>query len=108
MKLILTITVILASLPSLAMAKDRYSAGYATKLPSFSMPRGHNGGGHSTKMPSFSMPGEHNGGGYTTGRGTGVSPYHATNPNYTQRDNFSTKGNYNPYTGKFGKRTPKD
>ena len=28
------------------------------------------------------------------------------NPNSTQMDNFSTRGNYNPYTGAYGTRTP--
>lgn len=30
-----------------------------------------------------------------------------TAPNNTQRDNYSAKGNVNPYTGKAGTRTPK-
>ena len=33
---------------------------------------------------------------------TYVQSYHRTTPNYTRLDNFSTKGNYNPYTGKKG------
>jgi hypothetical protein len=44
--------------------------------------------------------------GYTTGRGTYVAPYHATDPNATQRDNYSAKGNLNPYTGAVGTRIP--
>ena len=40
--------------------------------------------------------------GYTRKNGTRVQPYHRTSPNSTQRDNFSTKGNINPYTGKRG------
>lgn len=34
--------------------------------------------------------------------GTYVSSYHRTSPNKTKYDNYSTKGNYNPYTGKYG------
>lgn len=45
--------------------------------------------------------------GYTTKRGTYVAPTRATNPNRTQRDNYSSKGNVNPATGKSGTRTPK-
>ncbi len=30
-----------------------------------------------------------------------------TAPNTTQRDNYSAKGNVNPYTGKEGTKTPK-
>ena len=34
--------------------------------------------------------------------GTYVRPYYRTAPNSTNRDNFSTRGNVNPYTGKRG------
>ncbi len=40
--------------------------------------------------------------GYYRKDGTYVQPYFRTAPNYTNRDNFSTKGNANPYTGKPG------
>ena len=40
--------------------------------------------------------------GYTRKDGTYVQPYFRTAPNSTNRDNFSTKGNVNPYTGKAG------
>jgi len=40
--------------------------------------------------------------GYYKKNGTYVQPYHRTAPNSTKRDNFSTKGNTNPYTGKPG------
>ena len=39
--------------------------------------------------------------------GTYVAPSRATNPNRTQRDNYSSKPNVNPYTGKQGTRIPK-
>ena len=39
---------------------------------------------------------------YTRSNGTHVQPYQRTTPNSTQRDNFSAKGNKNPYTGKVG------
>ena len=39
--------------------------------------------------------------------GTYVAPSRATNPNRTQRDNYSSKPNVNPYTGKQGTRMPK-
>ena len=41
--------------------------------------------------------------GYTKKNGTYVSPSYKTAPNKTKLDNYSTKGNYNPYSGKFGK-----
>lgn len=40
--------------------------------------------------------------GYTRSDGTYVQPYFRTAPNSTNRDNFSTKGNTNTYTGEPG------
>ena len=40
--------------------------------------------------------------GYTKRDGTVVKPYTRAHENSTQRDNFSTRGNVNPYTGKVG------
>jgi hypothetical protein len=42
--------------------------------------------------------------GHTTKNGTYVVPSHATNPNSTKTDNYTQKGNVNPYTGKEGTR----
>jgi len=36
-----------------------------------------------------------------------VAPHVATNPNGTQRDNYSAIGNVNPYTGAVGTRNPR-
>ena len=44
--------------------------------------------------------------GYTRKDGTYVQPHYRSAPNYTNRDNFSTKGNINPYTGKKGTVDP--
>ncbi len=44
---------------------------------------------------------------YTKKNGTYVAPAHKTVSNSTQRDNYSTKGNSNPYTGKSGTRSAK-
>ena len=41
-------------------------------------------------------------GGYTTKRGTYVAPHHKSSPDSSRSNNFSTKGNLNPYTGKKG------
>lgn len=40
--------------------------------------------------------------GYTKKNGTLVAPSVRTGPNSTKLDNFSTKGNINPLTGKEG------
>jgi hypothetical protein len=44
--------------------------------------------------------------GYTTRSGTYVLPHRQTNPNGSKFDNWSTKGNINPYTGRRGMRKP--
>lgn len=44
--------------------------------------------------------------GYTKKDGTYVAPHTRSSPNSTQRDNYGTKGNYNPSTGKSGTQTP--
>jgi hypothetical protein len=62
--------------------------------------RGGRGGVHASSGHASS--GTHAIRGYTKKNGTYVAPSHATNPNKTKRDNFSAKGNVNPYTGKAG------
>ena len=44
--------------------------------------------------------------GYTKKNGTYVAPHQRTSPNSTKMDNYSTKGNVNPYTGKAGTKSP--
>jgi hypothetical protein len=44
--------------------------------------------------------------GYTRKDGTYVAPHTRTDPNSTTFDNYSTKGNYSPSTGKEGSRDP--
>lgn len=44
--------------------------------------------------------------GYTRRDGTYVQGHYRSNPNHTRLDNYSTKGNYNPYTGKAGTVNP--
>ncbi len=42
--------------------------------------------------------------GYTTKKGTYVQPYYRSNSNKVKYDNYSSKGNSNPYTGKKGSK----
>ena len=42
---------------------------------------------------------------YKPSTGTYVMPSYRTSPNKTKLDNWSTKGNYNPYTGKKGTKS---
>ncbi len=39
---------------------------------------------------------------YKPSTGSYVMPSYRTSPNRTKLDNYSTRGNYNPYTGKTG------
>lgn len=55
---------------------------------------------------STSRGGDTNVHGYMKKDGTYVAPHHRTSPNGTQRDNWSSKPNLNPYTGKQGTKEP--
>ncbi len=56
------------------------------------------GGGHG---------GSHSISGHFRSNGTYVRPSGATNPNRTQFDNYSTKGNVNRYSGTVGTKIPR-
>lgn len=72
---------------------------------------GSKGGGTSSKVGS-SKGGGSNGAshvhiqGHTRSNGTYVAPHVRTRPDTTLLNNWSTKGNVNPYTGKSGTRSP--
>lgn len=57
--------------------------------------------------PAFAV-GNHSVRGYSKKNGTYVAPHRQTNSNHTQRDNWSAKGNVNPYTGKVGHKKPRN
>ena len=57
------------------------------------------GGGHSRGGDSHVR-------GHVRKDGVYVQPHNRTAPNRTQRDNYSSKPNVNPYTGKDGAKTP--
>jgi hypothetical protein len=44
--------------------------------------------------------------GHYRSNGTYVQPHYRSSPNATNLDNYSTKGNVNPYTGKEGTVNP--
>ncbi len=44
--------------------------------------------------------------GYNRSNGTYVAPHYRSNPNSTRFDNWSTRGNFNPFTGKRGYSSP--
>lgn len=45
-------------------------------------------------------------GGSVRKNGSYVAPHYRTSPNRTKLDNWSSKGNYNPFTGKKGYTDP--
>jgi hypothetical protein len=44
--------------------------------------------------------------GYTTKSGTYVAPHYRSSPDSSKLNNWSTKGNVNPYTGQPGTKNP--
>ena len=70
---------------------------------------GGHGGGHSSSHSSSShvSTGDHYVHSYTRKDGAVVQGHHATDPNGTRDDNYSTRGNVNPYTGEPGTK-PRD
>jgi hypothetical protein len=44
--------------------------------------------------------------GHISRKGNYVAPHHQTNPDHSKLNNWSTKGNVNPYTGKKGTVDP--
>ncbi len=70
------------------------------------------GGSHSHSSRSYSSSKSYgsskttNVHGYTKKDGTYVAPHKRTPPNGTQRDNWTSKPNQNPYTGKDGTKEP--
>lgn len=74
---------------------------------------GHGGGHHSSgggrsHTPSSGTGASHSSHSvkaYTTKRGTNVASHRQSNADNTQRNNWSTKGNTNPVTGKAGTKT---
>jgi hypothetical protein len=78
---------------------------------------GHRGGGHTrsthvkvqhpkTKTSATTNPGKVQVKGYVTKKGTHVDAHDRTRSNQTKSDNWSTKGNVNPETGKAGTKPP--
>ncbi len=44
--------------------------------------------------------------GHVTKQGKYISPNHRTSPDHSKFNNWSSKGNVNPYTGKAGTKNP--
>jgi len=72
----------------------RYSANKQSYSSSYSSPTYSSGVNSSSRYQS----------GYTKSSGTYVESHYKTYSNSTNLDNYSTKGNHNPYTGNSGSR----
>ena len=91
-----------------ALATVALLSGIASASAQYGTRQQHNSGfGSSYGSGTGSNPQSHTIQPYTNSFGTTTPPSHATNPNNTQMDNYSTRGNVNPYTGQPGTRTPK-
>jgi len=53
---------------------------------------------------SVAYAGGHYVNGYVTKNGTYVAPHYQSNPDAYQSNNYSTRGNVNPYSGEVGTR----
>lgn len=71
-------------------------------LPGFLLVRGD---GYSSSHSSFRSSSVHVRG-YTQKNGTYVAPHFRSAPDHSKLNNWSTKGNVNPYTGKEGTKNP--
>jgi hypothetical protein len=67
---------------------------------------GRSSGGSGRKGQSSSGGGSHYVSPHTRKDGTYVPGHRQTNPDNSKQNNWSTKGNVNPYTGKAGTRNP--
>jgi hypothetical protein len=61
--------------------------------------------GLAVATPTLAQP-SHYVRGYVTKNGTYVAPHYQTNPDSSRLNNWSSQGNYNPYTGKAGTVNP--
>ncbi len=89
MKLVITIAAAVLFCTGAAQAK-----GYHYHAPKLST--------YHTPNTTYSVPVR----GYIKRDGTYVMPSHRTSPNATRVDNWSSKPNINPYTGKLGTKDP--
>ena len=87
----LAIAIILASSATMALAGGRGGSS-----------------GHSGLSGTGSNPRSHYVAPHTNSNGTVTQGHYQTNPNNTQRDNYGTQGNVNPYTGAVGTKAPQN
>jgi hypothetical protein len=84
-----------------------FVATLALSLPLEVLAKGGGKGGRASRGTTTSKGSETSVRGYTNKDGTYVAPHQRTTPDNTKGNNWSTKGNQNPYTGKPGTKEPK-
>lgn len=84
-----------------------YGSGSTRGYRSYSAPRSGSGSYRSSNpYAGTGITKEHSVRGYTRRDGTRVQSHMRMNPNNTQYDNWTTRGNINPHTGEPGDREP--
>lgn len=98
MKPILYSIVVIFSFALSNAAEARKSSGYSSKSYTSKPTVSSSGYGTGSKVSNTSVRG------YTKQNGTSVAPSHRSTPDSSKTNNWSTKPNMNPYTGKTGTR----
>ncbi len=96
------LAVVMIGLGFVNVHAGRKNSGYGSGYGSSKSDTGY-GSGYGTG----SNPQSERVGGYTKRDGTYVEPSQRSKGNDTQYDNWSTKGNQNPYTGAYGTKKAK-
>lgn len=91
-----------AAIAGAAHAADHMVSGYTKSNGTYVAPHMSANPGSAPSYGTGSSGSSHEVSGYTTQSGTYVAPYKATDQDSTKNDNYSTKGNVNPYTGQAG------
>lgn len=79
-----------------------FGGGYSGSAHASRSSSSHRISSHYVSASSRAKSGVHFTHGYYRKNGTYVQGHYSTNPNGTRNDNFSTRGNVNPYTGEVG------
>ena len=82
------------------MLKTLIIAGAAALIATAAQAQYRTYGTGSNSSSTYVQPHVNSNGSYTSG-------HYRTTPNGTQMDNYGSRGNYNPYTGRTGTRNPR-
>jgi hypothetical protein len=94
--------IMLAALMTVALTGAAFAGGGRRGSSGYSA-RSYSSRGYGTG----SNPSSNRVGGHYTQRGTYVQPHYRSAPDSSTTNNWTTRGNVNPYTGRYGYRTPR-